>query len=673
MNSDTTILVQVRTNSTRFPKKQFAYIGENQLIDWIILRLSNLEKYYNVVYCIPKGIEDNILNDFLLLNGKKTYRGSENDVLTRLYNSSKSIIRSEYFVRVCADNPFLDSKSIVKLIKHTKENNLDYSFNHLSKLDSNHSDGFGAECFTKNTFDIINDKATGLQREHVTKFIWDNLDDFKIGYPDPVIGLDNPSVSLDFDTYSDFIKLNYLVRDNYITPTTDSTEIVKSWVLNSSRYYTIASISTGFNRQKIKNNLETNLNNLFPLKRSILGSDTLKTLNYIKEIIGGDIRSLKSGEKVFDWEIPLEWTINEAYIENEFGEIIVSNSDNHLHVLNYSENIDIIVNPSDYKNHLFYNKELPEAIPYRTSYYSDNWGFCLTKKQFDTVLTNSKVRFKIDSVMKEGALNYLECFIPGENKDEILISSYVCHPNMANDSLSGVVLAVELYKLLNKRKNKFSYRFVFVPETIGAISFIKNYKKINNCFAGIICTTTAGPGGPQIKLSFDKNSLINSICENLVYHEKINFFDFDIHGSDERQYSSPGVRIPCASIHFSKYYEYKEYHTSFDDLSFIKIEKIIDALSLNLQLIANFEVSLMFTNRFEKGEVFLSNKGLYSTQGGSLLPNSTNFTDSILWILWYKDTLINLSYLSRETKISSSKLTEAYNHLKKTNLIQEVK
>ena len=314
---------------------------------------------------------------------------------------------------------------------------------------------------------------------------------------------------------------------------------------------------------------------LFPICRSITGPGVRKTLQYIKNINPElEIFEVKTGQKFFDWKIPNEWTIRDAYIINENGEKIVDFKENNLHVINYSSPINKTINLDELQDHLYSLPKQPDAIPYITSYYESRWGFCVSEN-FRKKLQPGSYRVFIDSDLKPGVLNYAEIVMAGKSDKEIFFSTYICHPSMANNELSGPVVATALIKWLKSLngKHRYTYRFVFVPETIGSIVYIsKNLKKLKSkIVAGFNLTCLGDEKCYSFIPSRKTKTFVNKIALHVLKHIDPNFIEYTWldRGSDERQYCYPGVDLPIVNIMRSKHGTYPEYHTSLDNLDFI--------------------------------------------------------------------------------------------------------
>ncbi len=390
--------------------------------------------------------------------------------------------------------------------------------------------------------------------------------------------------------------------------------------------------------------IDTYLKRLFPICRSITGNGNRETLRILQEIVPLTIHEVPSGTQVYDWVVPDEWNIFDAWIATPDGHRIVDFRQCNLHVVSYSEPIRTMLNWDDLQPHLHIHPKLPDAIPYRTSYYKRDWGFCVTHSQYNE-LKQFKGPFDvvIDSTLAPGSLTYGELLLPGKSKQEILISTYICHPSMANDNLSGMVMTAFLARFIQRLKGRhWSYRIVFVPETIGAIT----YCAINETFMkeidiGLVITTVGGPGKIGYKKSWNPKHPINRIIEEIFNEAGIDFvtYPFDIHGSDERQYSSQAFRINCATICKDRYYEYMEYHSSFDNLAFVTSKQIAQVYELYKRLIVKIEKRRIYRNRIFHCEVMLSRHGLYPANGGVQRPvmSGKSELDLILWLLFLCD------------------------------------
>jgi aminopeptidase-like protein len=369
---------------------------------------------------------------------------------------------------------------------------------------------------------------------------------------------------------------------------------------------------------------------LFPICRSITGNGVRESLEIISEIVPLTIHEVPTGTSVFDWTVPKEWNIRDAFIEDEEGNKIVDFKKNNLHVVGYSAPIDICIDLSELQTHLYSLENQPDAIPYITSYYSERWGFCISHHQREQ-LKNGKYHVYIDSELKEGSLTYGEIIIPGELQEEIFLSTYICHPSMANNELSGPVLATYLAKWLASSPRKYTYRTVFIPETIGSITYLsRNLETMKqNIIAGFNLTCVGDERTFSFIPSRYGNTLADKVALNILQYKypEFNKYTFLDRGSDERQYCSPAVDLPVVSIMRSKYGEYPQYHTSLDNMDIVTPKGLNDSYIMYKDCIELLERNEKYkVNCY--GEPQLGKRGLYPTlstkESGDIVRNMMN-------------------------------------------------
>ena len=357
---------------------------------------------------------------------------------------------------------------------------------------------------------------------------------------------------------------------------------------------------------------------LYPINRSITGEGVRRTLDLIKKKVPLRKKFFKSGKKVFDWIIPKEWNIKKAYILDLKNNKKHANFNvNNLHIVGYSQPINRIINLDELKKHIHTDKNNKNAIPYVTSYYKRTWGFCLSQKQLKSI---KKKRYKvvIDSSFKDGVMDYGETLLKGKSKKEILFSSYICHPSMVNNELSGPVISAALIHYINNLKNrKYSYRFVFVPETIGSIAYInRNLKKLkNDILAGFIINCAGDEKNYSFVHSPEKNTFADEIMKSSFIGLKTKtIYEFKDRSSDERQYCSPGIELPVCSYSRSKAGSktFPEYHSSLDNFSLVTKKGLEGSFEVFKNIIDIFELTL-FPKSKTKCEPFLTKKNLYPT------------------------------------------------------------
>lgn len=389
---------------------------------------------------------------------------------------------------------------------------------------------------------------------------------------------------------------------------------------------------------------------LYPFNRSITGNGVRQTLAEVSKIIPLQINEIPSGTKVFDWEIPKEWNITDAWIKNKKGEKIVDFQKSNLHVLNYSVPVHKKLQLAELKSNLYTLPGQPDWVPYRTSYHNPVWGFCMAHNQLVS-LNEGEYEIFIDSTLEPGALTYGEYFIEGQTTDEVLISTHICHPSLANDNLSGIAVASFLARELSKEKPFYSYRFLFIPGTIGSIAWLSlNEAKTQHIKYGLVLTLLGDESKFHYKKSRRGNAEIDKIVEYLLAKEfeDHGIIDFYPYGYDERQFCSPGFNLPVGRLSRKPHGEFPEYHTSADNLDFVKPEKLAESLDLLENIVRVLETNKTYFNLNPKCEPQLGKRGLYKNIGGD---NNKDAQMAILWVLNLSDGENSLLDIARTSGI----------------------
>jgi aminopeptidase-like protein len=409
---------------------------------------------------------------------------------------------------------------------------------------------------------------------------------------------------------------------------------------------------------------------LYPICRSITGNGTRETLARLKQELALEVFEVPSGTQVFDWTIPKEWNINDAYIKNLDGVRVVDFQESNLHVLNYSSPIHEIISLEKLKDHLYTLPEHPDWIPYRTSYYSEKWGFCLSHRQFES-LRDECYEVCINSTLTEGSLAYAECYLPGRLEDEVLISCHICHPSLCNDNLSGISVATFLAKDLAAQHRRYSYRFLFIPGTIGAITWLaKNKDRVYKVKHGLVLTTIGDCHPFTYKRSRRGDAEIDRIVEYLLRekNEPHRIEEFTPYGYDERQFCSPGFNLPVGVLTRSFYGRVPEYHTSADNLGFVKPEQLEAALNLCKETVSAIERNRRYVNQLPFCEPQLGKRGLYRSTGGTD-PEVENMAR--LWVLSLSDGTQSLLDISERSRIQFSTICNVAETLAEADLLRE--
>jgi aminopeptidase-like protein len=411
----------------------------------------------------------------------------------------------------------------------------------------------------------------------------------------------------------------------------------------------------------MKEILENYFDKLWSLNRSITGNGLRQSFKILNELMDLNLYEVPTGTKVFDWEIPKEWNVNEAYIITPDGEKIANFTENNLHLLGYSIPVRLKLNLSELKKHIFSIEYLPDAIPYLTSYYNETWGFCISHNQLIS-LKDGIYEVIIDSELREGSLTIADAVLKGKSDQEILISTYLCHPSMANNELSGPLVTALLYSKIKAITNRFyTYRFVIVPETIGSIAYLHRNKEylIQHVYAGFVVTCIGDENKFTYKKSRKGNTITDQITTHILKHYAPQYhtvLDYIPIGSDERQYCSPGFNFPVGSLMRTMYGCYEEYHTSLDNKNFISFEAMEESVNMYYRIMEAFELNHKYINTNPFCEPRLGSRNLYPKIG---LKDKKDITlRKILYLLNYSDGEFSLLDIANKFNCSILELKE---------------
>jgi aminopeptidase-like protein len=409
---------------------------------------------------------------------------------------------------------------------------------------------------------------------------------------------------------------------------------------------------------------------LYPICRSITGNGVRESLRQVGEHIPLKVHEVPTGTRVFDWTVPKEWNIRDAYVKNSDGLKVIDFKKSSLHVLSYSTPIRKRMSLAELRGHLYTLPNNPNWIPYKTSYYQERWGFCLSQKQLDD-LKEGSYEVVIDSSLETGNLTYAECFIPGESSDEVLISCHICHPSICNDNLSGIALSTFLARSLQDRRLRYSYRFIFIPGTIGAITWLAlNETATHRIKHGLVVANVGDSGKMNYKKSRRGDAEIDRAVAHALKHSgsPYEITDFSPYGYDERQFCSPGFDLPMGSLTRTPWGRYPEYHTSADDLSLVQPRYLADSCKTYFSVLDILENNNYYLNQNPKCEPQLGRRGLYRTMGGNV--ESKDAELAMLWVLNLSDGRRSLLEIAERSKLAFPTVHAAARALETAGLLR---
>jgi len=411
---------------------------------------------------------------------------------------------------------------------------------------------------------------------------------------------------------------------------------------------------------------------LYPICRSITGPGVRETLGILRELVPLELHEVPSGTAVFDWTVPREWTIHDAWVKDPQGRKVVDFRRSNLHVVSYSRPVHARMSLAELRPRLFSLPDRPRWIPYRTTYYDEAWGFCLSHETLEA-LPQGEYEVCIDASLEAGHLTYGELLLPGATADEILISCHVCHPSLCNDNLSGIAVATYLARLLSTCPRRFSYRFLFIPGTIGSITWLsRNEPRVDRIRHGLVLTCVGDPGGFTYKRSRRGDAAIDRAAAHVLRHQElpVALRDFSPYGYDERQYCSPGFDLPVGCLMRSPHGEFPQYHTSADDPGFVRPKALTQSLAVCASIAAVLEGDGTFVNTSPKGEPRLGKRGIYRAVGGGLDSRSAEM--ALLWVLNFSDGRHSLLDIADRSGLPFASVGRAADTLRQHGLLREL-
>ena len=409
---------------------------------------------------------------------------------------------------------------------------------------------------------------------------------------------------------------------------------------------------------------------LYPICRSITGDGFRASLRRLGEIVPIALTEVPTGTRVFDWTVPKEWNVRDAWIDDPSGRRVVQFRQSNLHVVNYSVPVRARLSLAELRPHLHSLPQRPNAIPYRTSYYAEDWGFCLSHRVLEG-LPDGEYEVCIDSTLTPGHLTYGECVLPGESTDEILISVHCCHPSLANDNLSGMVVAAALAARMATEVRRHTFRFLFIPGTIGSITWLAQHERdAKRVRHGLVLSCVGDRGSSHYKRSRRGNDIVDRAAIHVLSGSPGSVIrEFTPYGYDERQYCSPGFDLPVGCLTRTPNGQYPEYHTSDDDLTFITPESLEDSLNKTIGIMEILEHNRTYVNLNPKCEPQLGRRGLYKNTGGT---SPAEFEMALLWVLNFSDGRHSLLDIAERASLPFASLRRAADALVRTELLRPV-
>jgi aminopeptidase-like protein len=413
------------------------------------------------------------------------------------------------------------------------------------------------------------------------------------------------------------------------------------------------------------------LRELFPICRSITGAGLRETLARVDKLAPLMLTEVPSGTEVFDWTIPREWNIRDAWVAGPSGRRVIDFQESNLRVVNYSVPVRKRMTLDELRPHLHTVPDHPTWVPYRTTYYAEQWGFCVSEHELQQLPTG-ELEVVIDSTLEDGSLTYGECFLPGTTDDEVLVSAHICHPSLANDNLSGVVVAATLASILASTEHRLSYRFVFAPGTIGAVAWLAGHEaEVSRIVAGLVLACVGDSTDLVYKRSRRGNTHMDRVAAHVLRHRAPGDHDipFSPYGNDERQYCSPGFDLPVGALNRAGHDRSERHHTSADDIASISGESLADTVLACIEMLAVLDDDGVAINLRPKGEPQLGRRGLFRTFGGRT--NRAALESALLWVLSSGDGRASLLDVADQAGLPFSVVRDAAAALEAVQLVRQ--
>jgi aminopeptidase-like protein len=408
---------------------------------------------------------------------------------------------------------------------------------------------------------------------------------------------------------------------------------------------------------------------LYPICRSISGDGVRRSFEFVQKHLPLELTEVPTGTEVFDWVVPREWNIREAWIADADGRRVVDFRDSNLHVLGYSTPVRARLGLEELREHLYVHATNDDWIPYRTSYYTENWGFCLSRRALDA-LPDGEYEVCIDSSLADGSVTYAEALIPGEVEDEVLLTTYSCHPSLANDNVSGIAFLAILGQHLSRQSLRYSYRLLFSPGSIGPIMWLaRNEERLQLVRAGLVASCLGDSGPMTYKRSRRGDAGIDrAVAHVLAGADGARVRDFVPLGGDERQFCSPGIDLPLGALSRSPADEFPGYHSSADDLGLVSAEHLADSFAVYARVVGVLERNGRFLNTNPKGEPQLGKRGLYRSVGGGSFAEA-----ALLWVLNLSDGDHDLLAIAERSGLAFGDVADAADALREVDLLVPVR